>query len=167
MASIGIGGDQQHTRWTSANGYPFETRFVGKGIYEGYAVGGTGSWDGATASPGYFTLDGTLQDIVFKVEENHRLVYWEFYHTDAAGNPSAANYNLDIEYQVKGSLQWSRVYDAVPGEANHNAEFGETFERLQSQYRIRLQGTDGHFIYVTPRIQTLKVDAFRGKKGNP
>lgn len=167
MSSIEYSGDQQHTKWGSANSYPFYARLVGKGIYEGNAVGGDGAWDGADGAPGYFTLDGTLQDLLFKVEENHRLVFWEFRHTDAAGNPSAANYNLDVEYQTKGTLLWSRIYDAVPGVVNHHAEFGETFERLQGQYRIRLQGTAGHFIYITPRIQTLKVNAFKGKRNNP
>ena len=115
MSSIERSGDQQHVRWASANGYPFNTRLVGKGIYEGYGVGGDGEWDGANGGKGYFTLDGTLQDIIFKVEENHRLVFWEFYHTDAAGNPSAANYNLDIENQVSQEVCQICSRFPVPG----------------------------------------------------
>ena len=139
---------------------------MGKGIYEGYAVGDNGAWDGDTGQPGYLQLDGTQQVVMFKVEGNHRPVLWEFYHTDGT-NPSTANYNLSIEYRVKGSLMWQELYAHAVDDVNHLVPFGETYERLSSEYRILLQGTDDHFIYVTPRVQALKLDATGLKGRNP
>ena len=166
MASVGVSGSQDFSRWLSANGYNFLTRFVGKGVYEGYAVGGQAVWDGDNGQPGYLELDGTQQTIMFKVEGNHRPVMWEFYHTDGT-NPSTANYNVSIGYREKGHLMWGGLYAHAVDEVNHLVPFGETYERLSSEYRIQLQGTDGHRVYITPRIQALKQDASRLKDRNP
>ena len=40
----------------------------------------------------------------------------------------------------------------------HVARFGETYERLTSDYRIGIQATNGHDIYVTVRMQAIKKD---------
>lgn len=155
-------GPTAYSRWLSGTGHKFQTRHVGKGIYEGYATGQDGAWDGTATEAGYITLDGTIQDIQFKVEGNHRIVMFEFYHTDGT-NPSAANYNIYIEYMTRGDYMWHELYAHAVDEVNHLVPFGETYERLTSTYRIRLQGTDGHFIYVTPRMQMIKTDAFQRK----
>lgn len=167
MSSITKAGDQQYTRWSSATGYEFTARLLAMGIYEGYAVGGNGNWDGTTGGVGYLTLTGVAQSILFKVEENHRPVKFEFYHTDAAGNPSAANYNVDIYYQNKGTLQWHLLGTDVPAQATHSIIFGETNEMLQCQYRVDFMGTVDHLMYITPRVQVLKVDARKTKRDNP
>ena len=166
MSSHGLTGKYNYTRWISGTGHHFRIRQVGKSIYEGRAVGQDGAWDGTAGHAGYITLDGTIQHIQFKIEGNHRLTMWEFFHTDAT-NPSAMNYNVYIEYMTKGDYQWHELYSNAVDEATHLVGFGETYERLTGTYRIQLQGAVGHLIYVTPRVQFMKLDASKRKDGNP
>lgn len=167
MASVSKSGDMDYTLWPSTTGHPFNVRFVGKGIYEGRAEYGQGSWGGTDyGGPGHIDADGTVQNVMFKVEGNHRPVRFEFYHTDGT-NPSVANYNLTIEYRSKGTHQWHQLDAAVPNVITYHAEFGETWERLSSDYRITLQATNGHDIYIVPRMQVLKQDRVKLIRRNP
>jgi len=166
MSSHTRTGPTGTTRWTSGTGHKFTARHVGKGIYEGYAVGADGAWSGAAEAAGYITLDGTVQTIEFKVEGNHRPTMWEFIHTDGT-NPSAANYNLYVDYHTRGTYMWHELYGHAVDESTHLVPFGETYERLTSTYRIQLQGTAGHFIYITPRMQLMALDQTKRKESNP
>jgi len=165
MSNIGRTGEQQLTKLISPDGHHFTARLLGQGVYELNAVAGDARW-GGTAGPGYFELDGTQQVLSFKVPDNHRPTMWEFYHTDGT-NPSAANYNLYIEYQTMGDQMWHELYGQAVDTVTRIIGFGETYERLPGHYRVRLEGTAGHRIYVTPRLQMLKLRRFELKTGNP
>jgi hypothetical protein len=136
---------------------------VGKNVYCGRATAGIGSWEGQAEEPGYITMDGTLQEIYFKVEGPHRPVRIVLHHEDGSGNDSSAVYNLNYDYYDVDIGKWTEVVDHAVDEPGFSEGLGETWERLSSEYRITLQGTNGHIIWVSPYFQLLRMDEFAGR----
>ena len=150
------------SKWPGA--YPFEAQQAGRMVYYGRAPSGVGSWEGTSPEVGYITLDGFLQTLDWKVPVGHRPVRLVLYHEDAAGNPSVANVNVDYYYRDKRHQRFNRIGGAVMATATYNEYFGVTYESADVHYRLTLQGTEGHVIYVVPYYQYLQGSQFTGKR---
>ena len=139
--------------------WPFKLEYVGTGVYEGTPKEGHGKWESIA---GKVALDGTLQDIYFKVPFNHRPVRVLLYHIDAGANPSAAAYSWGLDYMGRdsygGVTVWHEYNSGIANAVTEMAEFGETWETIMNHYRLRLQGTSGHYIFPTLRVQKIKED---------
>ena len=153
--------------WPGA--YPFRPKNVGRNIYQGVAYQGEGNWASATGTPGsigYITLDGTLQTLSWRMPVQHRPVRLMLYHEDAAGNPSAANLNVDYDFKDKGfDDQWIDVAAGVMATATGAYLLGETYELPDGMYRLQLQGTATHIVYVSPYYQYLQERQARSRQG--
>ena len=133
-------------------------------VYFGRAMAGTGSWEGTANEPGYITLDGDLQTLEWKVQPQHRPVRLVMYHEDSGGTPSVANVDVNYYYREKGVNKWGLVGGGVMNTITYNEFFGETYERQGGEYRLTLQGTDTHLIWVTPYNQYLQAFEHTGRR---
>lgn len=150
--------------WTSFIGYSFHPQQAGRMVYSGRALAGDGSWEGQAGEPGYLTMNGLLQTLEWKVPVGHRPVRLVIYHEDGSGNPSNANYNIDYYYLDKGYNKWTRIGGGVSSLSTFIERFGETNEVADVIYRLTVQGTNGHIIWVVPYNQYLQGKQFLGKR---
>ena len=146
--------------------WPWGLEYIGVNVYEGTPKKGHGQWESAA---GKVALDGSLQTIWFKVPFSHRPVRLLLYHIDDQAEPSPAALSYWLDYEGKDSYSavavWHSYTDGVSTSVSHLEEFGETWETLPGQYRLMLQGTSGHFVFPTLRVQKLKGDTARTQEG--
>ena len=165
-SSIAISDTFDLPNWESTGaGYPFQVRQAGRMVYYGRAMAGTGSWEGQAGEPGYITMNGLLQTLEWNVGLPHRPVRLLLYHEDAGGNPSNANYNIDYYYRDKSTNRYIRIGGGVSSLTTYIERFGETNEVSDVWYRLTIQGTNGHVIYVTPYNQYLQGRRFGPRQG--
>lgn len=163
MASISERDSYAFKDWPSHT-YPFEAQQAGRMVYFGRAPAQVGSWEGTSPEIGYITLDGTLQTLDWKIPAQHRPVRLIVYHEDAVGNPSATNLSIDYYYREYAMGKWIRIGGGVSGAATYEELFGETHESRDVMYRLTLQGTDTHLVWVTPYNQYLQANQFYGRR---
>ena len=170
MASIGDQDQYQTHEWKSHSaGYPFQVNQAGRGVYFGRAMAGIGSWEGQSGEAGYITLDGGPQHLTWLVQFQHRPVRLELYHEDGGNVPSATNFNIDYEFRERAMTgnnvsRWVSLYSGVGDAPTVNLKFGETNEVRDVEYRLTLQGANGHEIRVVPYNQYLQASQFRGSR---
>ncbi len=165
MASIGDQDQYQTHEWPSyGGGYPFQVNQAGRGVYFGRPMAGIGSWEGQSGEPGYITMNGNLQTMEWQVQFQHRPVRLILYHEDGSGTPSNVNYNIDYYYREYSSTRWIRIGGGVSAQSTFIERFGETNEVRDVMYRLTIQGTNGHVVYVTPYNQYLQAAQFRGRR---
>jgi len=145
--------------------YPFKLEYIGVGVSEGVPKVGHGLWE---TTAGKIALDGTLQDIWFKVPFNHRPVRLLLYHIDAQAAPSSAAYSWWLEYESRASYGevpvWLEYASGVANGVTELAEFGETWETLLNHYRLRIIGPDGHYVFPSFRVQKIKESSFKTQR---
>ena len=170
-SSIQVSDTFEEHEWPSTGaGYPFQVSQAGRMVYQGRAMAGIGSWEGQAGEPGYITLNGTPQELRWRVPYQHRPVRIVLFHEDGGNNPSTTNFNIDYEYRETaitggGNVRWVSLYTGVGDTPTVNVKLGETNEVRDVEYRLRLNGQNGHEIRVSPYNQSLQGKKFGPRQG--
>jgi len=131
----------------------WEARYVGKGV-----------WDliPGTPSDRCMTMIGSAVTLDARVPIDHRLIKFEWKHTDSAYADSVvataatlSRRDYDPNYAGAG-LYWVIYNEAASTSATTVVPFGEGYEYLSAIYRLTFNTTNGHFIFPRIWIQEIK-----------
>ena len=131
----------------------WEATYIGKGVWR--IIPGT-------AADRCMTMTGAAVTLLAPIPINHRLIRFEWKHTDDAYANSAVATEaimsrLDYEpNSVGAALEWRLYYEAASTSSTTVVPFGEGYEYVSCQYKVSFNTTNGHFIWPEFWIQEIK-----------
>ncbi len=131
----------------------WEATYIGKGVWRLLP---------GTAADRCMTMTGAAVTLRAPIPINHRLVKFEWKHTDDAYADSAAATEaimsrLDYEPQYVGTaLKWRLYYEAASTSSTTVVPFGEGYEYVSCIYEVSFNTTNGHFVWPEFWIQEIK-----------
>ena len=131
----------------------WEATYIGKGIWRILP---------GTAASRSMAMTGSAVTLLAPIPINHRLVRFEWKHTDSAyaentAATAASMKRLDYEPGYVGAaLKWTLYSEAASTAATTVVPFGEGYEYVSCMYEVSFNTTNGHFIWPEFWLQEIK-----------